>query len=74
MNNHINRADIETAVEALTRSDKGMTAAIDLLAMLERGAISLDEPNQDAVQTILKGAWGGLSGTALDALRDRICN
>jgi len=56
------------------QSDKGMSAAIDILAMLERGAISLDEQNQAAVQTILAGAWGGLSGTALDVLRDRICN
>jgi hypothetical protein len=74
MNNHINRADIETAVEALVESEKGMSAARYLLLMLEDGAISLDEPNQAAVQTILAGAWGGLSGTALDVLRDRICN
>ncbi|MDA7667732.1 hypothetical protein N8611_01865, partial [bacterium] len=49
---------------------EGLKAAIDLLAMLEGGAISLDEQNQAAVHTILKGAWGELSGTALDALRD----
>jgi hypothetical protein len=72
MNNQINHAELETAVEALVQSDKGKQTAIDLLAMLERGAISLDEQNQDAVQTILAGAWGGFSGTALDVLRDHI--
>ncbi|MDA7500239.1 hypothetical protein N8487_00560 [bacterium] len=41
--NQINRADIETAVDQLTQSDKGMTAARYLLIMLEGGAISLDE-------------------------------
>ena len=74
MSNHINHADIETAVDQLTKTDKGLSAARYLLLMLEDGAISLDEPNQAAVQTILAGAWGGFSGTALDALRDRICN
>ena len=74
MSNHINHADIETAVDQLTKSEKGMSAACHILEMLESGAISLDEQNQAAVQTILAGAWGGLSGTALDALRDRICN
>jgi hypothetical protein len=74
MSNHINHADIETAVEALVQSEKGMSAARYLLIMLEGGAISLDEPNQAAVQTILAGAWGGLSGTALDALRDHTGN
>jgi hypothetical protein len=70
----IDHKDIETAVKALTESDKGMAAAIDLLAMLERGAISLDEQNQAAVQTILKAAWGELPGTALDVLRDHTGN
>jgi hypothetical protein len=51
-------------------SEKGKQTAIGLLAMLERSAISLDEQNQSAVQSILTGAWGGLSGTALDALQD----
>jgi hypothetical protein len=74
MTNETNHADIETAVDQLTKSEKGMTAARYLLIMLEGGAISLDEPNQAAVQTILAGAWGGLSGTALDALRDRTGN
>jgi len=74
MSNHINRADIETAVDQLTGTEKGLSAARYLLLMLEDGAISLDEQNQAAVQTILAGAWGGLSGTALDVLRDRICN
>jgi hypothetical protein len=74
MSNHINHADIETAVDQLTESDKGMAAAIDLLAMLEEGGISLDEQNQAAFLTILKGAWGELPGTVLDVLRDRVCN
>ena len=81
MSNHINHADIETAVDQLTKSDKGKQTAIDLLAMLERGAISLDEQNQGAVNQILAGVWGGLStvsntsidsGAALNALRDMI--
>ena len=51
-----------------------MTAARYLLIMLEGGAISLDEQNQAAVQTILKAAWGELPGTALDVLRDHTGN
>lgn len=74
MSDKINHDDIQEAAERLVRSERGAQAAIDLLAMLENGAMLLDEENQAAVQTILTGAWGGLSGATLDALRDKTGN
>ena len=63
--------DIEKAAERLLQSEKGKQAAVDLLAMLENGAIGLDDQNQAAVIAILDGAWGEYAGTALDVLRDK---
>ena len=65
---------LQAAIDQLTESERGHGAAVALLAFLEGGGAALDEEGQGAVQTILTGAWGGLAGTTLDALRDKTGN
>ena len=62
---------LHKAINQLTKTERGHGAAVALLAFLEGGGAALDEEGQSSVQTILTGAWGGMSGTALDALRDK---
>ena len=59
---------VTNAVAQLVGSDRGKQPAIDILAMLENGGISLDPDNQAAVIAILRGAWTGLPGTVLDQM------
>lgn len=67
------KTDVTDAVAQLVGSDRGKQAAIDILAMLENGGLSLDPDNQAAVIAILRGAWTGLPGTVLDELREKTC-
>ena len=68
------RIEVINAVAQLVGSDRGKQPAIDILAMLENGGISLDPDNQAAVVAILKGAWTGLPGTVLDEMRAAVAD
>ena len=68
------RIEVTNAVAQLVGSDRGKQPAIDILAMLENGGISLDPDNQAAVVAILKGAWTGLPGTVLDEMRAAVAD
>jgi hypothetical protein len=61
-------AEIEQAIDQLNQTERGRKVIEHLYAMLNDGGISLDSRNQQAVVTILCGAWGKYSGTTLELL------
>jgi len=65
-------ANIRQAVGLLSRSQRGRNAMRHLLACLDDGAGMMGGAEQDAVTTILAGAWGGYPTAAREAMRDAL--
>jgi hypothetical protein len=67
----ISTGDIHAAVRRLSQSNTGMDTLAAMLTWLDHceGA-SLDYRNQEAALTLLRGVWGPLAGTTLDAIRE----
>lgn len=68
----ITEQDIRTAVACLSRSERGRAAMSDVLTMLDRGGLSLDQSGQAAVLKLLVASWSSNPGTARDAMRDAL--
>lgn len=62
-------SELREAAEQLSRSQKGRHAMQHVLAWLDEDGLSLDAENQQAVLTLLDGAWGSFAGTARDLMR-----
>ena len=62
--------DMREAAAQLAKSSKGRNALSAVLGWLDADGLSLDELNQEAVFTLLSGAWGPFAGSARDAMRD----
>ena len=58
------------AAEKLTHTDKGRLALKGLRAFIENG-FGLDSPNQRACMTLFQGFFGSLTGSAVEAVRER---
>ncbi len=56
----------------LSKSDKGREALRAILAWLDAGGCSLDIDNQNAVLTLLSGAFGRFPGSSRDAMREAL--
>jgi hypothetical protein len=65
-------SELERCAQQLGRSQAGRATLKYLLAWLDDTDINLDGQNQEAVFTLLEGAWGGLFGTARDVMRDNL--
>lgn len=61
---------IAHAAATLAASPRGKRVLRDLHALLENGGDSLDAAGQQAAFTLMQGAWGSLSGTVRDTLRE----
>ena len=61
--------DVTDAVRHLARTSRGRNALKRLLEWLDDDGLGLDMVNQEAVLTLLDGAWGKYPGTARDAMR-----
>jgi hypothetical protein len=66
--------DMTAAAEHLVKSTKGRHALQALLRWLNDDGLGLDLTNQEAVLTLLDGAWGPFAGTARDAMHDALSN
>lgn len=64
--------DLQSAAQALARTDRGRNAMLHLLAWLDDDGLGLDSQGQEAVITLLAGAWGRYAGTARDVMREEI--
>lgn len=65
--------DLTEAAEQLARSERGRDALRRLRDWMEEGEVlGLDQNNQDAVLTLLCGAWDGLPGSAREAIHDAL--
>lgn len=65
-------ADLQSAAARLLQSGRGRKALELLQEFLLNAGIGLDERNQDAVLTLLDGAWGGYVGTTRDAIAEAL--
>lgn len=65
-------ADLEQAAAQLGHSEAGRATLRYLLDWLDDPSINLDGQNQEAVFTLLDGAWGSFSGTARDLMREQL--
>lgn len=65
--------DLTEAAQQLARSHRGRDALRRLREWMEEGEVlGLDQDNQDAVLTLLCGAWDGLPGSAREVIRDAL--
>lgn len=64
--------DMHEAAKQLARSGRGRSALKALLAWLDTTGVGLDLENQEAVCTLLDGAWGPFTGSARDAMREAL--
>lgn len=61
---------VRQAVEQLALTPRGVHAIQHLLRWLTDDGLSLDETNQEAVITLLQGAWGSFPKSAMGWLRE----
>lgn len=67
------QTEIYSAAEHLSETVRGENALRVLLAWLYDGdGLGLDAENQEAVLTLLHGAWGPWAGTVRDAMREAL--
>lgn len=66
------RADMEHAVEVLSESRRGRDVMQSVLNLLDDHALGLDYPNQNAVLTILRAAWGPFAGSTRECMADAL--
>ena len=64
--------DMQEAAAQLGRSGRGRSAMRQILAWLDNDGLGIDAENQQAIFTLLEGAWGPFSGSARDAMRDQL--
>lgn len=69
MNPNVTEIDVEAAVKQLCRSERGLKAMRDTLAMLSTGGMALDAQNQQAILTLLFSAFNDWPGYTLDVMR-----
>lgn len=65
----LTEAYLQQAIDQLKRSAEGRNALAHLVAWMDEGGVTLDVDNQEAVVTLLLGAWGEFSGTTCDMMR-----
>lgn len=63
-------ADLSRAACQLDESGRGRRVLRALLDLLDGDGLGLDSENQQAVLTLLRGAWTQFPGTARDIMRD----
>lgn len=66
------RADMEHAVEVLSSSQRGRDTMQSVLNLLDDHALGLDYPNQNAVMTILRAAWGPFAGSTRECMAEAL--
>lgn len=66
------RADMEHAVEVLSSSQRGRDTMQSVLNLLDDHALGLDYPNQNAVMTVLRAAWGPFAGSTRECMADAL--
>ena len=64
--------DLHAAAQRLSKSDHGRDALRRVVEWLDNSGVSLDRGNQEAVLTLLAGAWGPFAGTARDVMREAL--
>lgn len=68
----IDEVDIRNATETLSRSQRGRAALTTLRTWFATEGLGLDAHNQDAVLTLLLGAWGRYPGTVREEIEATI--
>lgn len=63
---------VQEAARQLARSETGRDALRHLLDWFDHSGLKLDARNQEAVCTLLAGAWGTRAGSTLDAMREAV--
>lgn len=64
--------EIESAVQTLTRTERGREVMRQVLGMLDDVGVGLDMEGQAAVLTLLQATWGQYTGSARDAMREAL--
>lgn len=62
-------SEIEVLTQALCKSQRGRSVALDLLTLLNRGAMGLDGEAKHALVALICQAFKGKAGTVLDLIR-----
>lgn len=68
----ISELDIYSAAQGLQRSERGRGALKHVLDLLEGDGLGLDGSNQQAVLTLIVGAWQGHAQTVRDVIRTEL--
>jgi len=64
--------DIRDAAKQLARSERGYSALLGVEAFLEGFGTGLDTANQEAVLTLVCGAWGSYPTHTREAMREAL--
>lgn len=64
--------EIESAVQTLSRTERGREVMRQVLGMLDDAGVGLDLEGQAAVFTLLQATWGQYTGSARDAMREAL--